>query len=445
MVCHRALTKRRLLKYGVTLAFFTLLAQVYFHKDEVKLNKHDIIQKYSKLYSPRGPLTRRPSTPPANVQQLLESMNKRRDRVRKVCSDPDIRRKSEELSDHTLVSRMHHFVYCPVEKSASTFWRRFLYQLEFTNPMQSPFNVSVREAYDGMTSRVKVFEKGKKLKKLLEAATKVIFVRDPFYRLFSAYVDKLMSPNPFYWELWGLPATRKYRPEKQALKGAKLCGSNVTFPEFIHLVTDELWLEESHVMPISRMCDPCGFNYTVIGKLETFTRDTRLVLEYLGLNENQVGLDRMSHDVFSDAVRDSVTDALSDSWLNMTLKCVSRTEVARRIWRKLQLRGFISWRLNFELRPEDVKTLQSGDFIDILEAAAKASAEFQDLRFQKRQALQEALKSLKSWQYDEIMRIFTADFLMFGYNSSELLGNLHNVKTTGAFDWWKDWDLSALV
>ncbi|KAL8595979.1 hypothetical protein ACOMHN_018291 [Nucella lapillus] len=34
------------------------------------------------------------------------------------------------------------------------------------------------------------------------SAFRNIFVRNPYSRMFSAYVDKVFAPNPTFWKLW---------------------------------------------------------------------------------------------------------------------------------------------------------------------------------------------------------------------------------------------------
>ncbi|CAL1540574.1 unnamed protein product [Lymnaea stagnalis] len=372
---------------------------------------------------------------------VLESMMTRQRRIQETC-EQGIGNIQQPFEDHILVSRMSHFFYCPVEKTASTFWRRFLYQLEFTKPMKSPFDVSVKQAYDGMTKQVKLFEKGQKLKNMLRLSTKILFVRDPYSRIFSAYVDKLLAPNPVFWTTWGVPAVTRYRP------GAALtptCGADARFFEFVSLIVDQEWGLEPHVMPIYKLCAPCWANYTVVGKMETFMRDTGHVLEYLGLNVSQLGFEKMDEDVINDAVEDSVNDAMSEEWLNKTLKCIGKLGVARRIWRKLQLRGFISWRLNFNLKPDYVAAMQGKDFIEILKQTLRASTDKRELRFQKRYALLEAFSGLKQSQLESIAMIFKPDFMMFGYDPQMMARDLKDFAQTGAFDWDKSWDLSEVI
>ncbi|KAH9504253.1 hypothetical protein Btru_064460 [Bulinus truncatus] len=343
------------------------------------------------------------------------------------------------MTSKWLVSRRHQFLYCPVEKVASTFWRRFLHQLEYTSPMKvanrlfvrvayrlfvrvanrlfvrlanilfvrvanrlfvrvanslfvrvanrlfvrvayglfvrSPFDVDAHRMYATTDNNTAVHEAGDKLTQLLMTSTKLVFVRDPYSRLFSAYVGKLLFLNPIFWNVWGLYARHAERgggrrgarndvlpwgpcwlsaPLLYAVKTFRqttalaekasedTCGDDVTFREFVSLATSARGELDHHVMSINRLCSPCLVNYTIIGKMETFLRDTRLLLHRLGVDEGHVELGRMQDDVRRDAVEDSVHDPMSESWLNRTLKCVSKADVVRSIWRKLQIRGFIS-------------------------------------------------------------------------------------------------------
>ncbi|XP_059140498.1 carbohydrate sulfotransferase 9-like isoform X1 [Physella acuta] len=394
-------------------------------------------------HPPMKQLTQAPNKtpPPAKTDaDVWESMSSRRKLVEQTCAR-GVGVLREPVINHTLVSRMHHFIYCPVEKTASTFWRRFLYQLEFTDPMQSPFDVSVKTAYDAMTlHRLQVFEKKSRLQLLLDLSTKLLFVRDPYSRIFSAYVDKLLAPNPVFWETWGVPSVRLYRNNC-----GSSCGDDVTFSEFVSYTLDHEWGYEPHVMPIFRLCSPCWVNYTIVGKMETFRRDTRHLLTYLQLNESRLGLERLHDDVVRDAVEDSVNDAMSEAWLNSSLKCTDKIGVAKRIWRKLQIRGLISWRRNFDLDPKYVETMQGEDYINILKQSLGASTDVQELALQKEQAKLEAFSTLTHGQISKLQEIYMPDFKLFGYDEETLVDQLKNIQNTNALDWTKSWDMEKVI
>ena len=140
-------------------------------------------------------------------------------------------------------------------------------------------------------------------------------------RLLSAYVDKLLAPNPILWSMWGLPsvalchepATKPWCKDRSGYirhqqnifpagdveqpvskvepdgTASTSCGEDVTFPEYVKLATTTLARTNAHVMPIYRMCSPCYVNYTVIGHMETFDKDVRLLLPKINVTESQVG------------------------------------------------------------------------------------------------------------------------------------------------------------
>ncbi|KAK7474907.1 hypothetical protein BaRGS_00033862, partial [Batillaria attramentaria] len=115
----------------------------------------------------------------------------------------------------SMISRKHKLLYCPVGKVASTFLTRFLIAAEETKPVLSPFSISPQKA---MRVRQKHGDRGavfmsvhqavqtRTEKDFLNNLKRVLFVRSPYERLWSAYVDKLIYPNRYYWEEWGIPA-----------------------------------------------------------------------------------------------------------------------------------------------------------------------------------------------------------------------------------------------
>ncbi|KAH9504251.1 hypothetical protein Btru_064454 [Bulinus truncatus] len=352
------------------------------------------------------------------------------------------------MTSKWLVSRRHQFLYCPVEKVASTFWRRFLHQLEYTSPMKSPFDVSVQKVYGDVDTNIAVKEKGVKLQRLLLKTTKLLFVRDPYYRLFSAYVDKLLAPNPTYWKLWGVEAIGQFRYATPANFSDEVCGEDVSFREFVSFVTTPTGQADPHVMSINKLCSPCHVNYTIIGKMETFIRDTRLLIKQLGVDEGHIELDRMSEDVSRDAVEDSVIDSMSESWLNESLRCVSKADVVRRIWRKLQIRGFISWRIDYNMDQRNVRDINGPLLVEVLKVAAKASTNRTELKIQKSQALLEAFSTITEEQFASLKQVFQTDFQLFNYNARPdklSRSRLDKVTYTGAFDWKKNWNLKSVL
>ena len=99
------------------------------------------------------------------------------------------------------------------------------------------------------------------------------FVRHPFDRLASAYINKL--------EQVLLPSSEKKivqigvaaRQVYQATHG------NVTFPNFLDYVVKEgeksAQALDSHWFPYYTKCNYCSMNYSFIGRMETFDEDLK--------------------------------------------------------------------------------------------------------------------------------------------------------------------------
>ena len=267
-----------------------------------------------------------------------------------------------------------------------------------------------------------------------------MFVRDPYHRLLSAYVDKLLAPNPVYWDLWGKSAMQ-FRNQTTWPK----CGQDVKFDEFVTLVVRGNWKSDVHVMPVYMQCPPCLLNFTVIGKMDTFKRDALEIAAMLNVSETQIAFDRMEDDVVMDAIVDSSKDALSKGWLNETLKCVSYNEVLRRIVRKLQLRGIISWRFKFPFQGNQSKSVTYDSLISLLKTARKTFLNHTELKLQKNQAFLEAYRTISYDTRKFLHNIYKLDEVFFGYESFKLpTYNSKDVFNTEAFDFSKDWDLSVL-
>lgn len=158
-------------------------------------------------------------------------------------------------------------LYCPVEKVGTTFWRRFIYQLKEKSRFRHPFEINIERALGQKfqrptnESRVEQFDNH----------FKFAFVRNPYHRVLSAYVDKVFAPNPMFWERFGKPAIELSRGNK-----APACFHDATFQEFVRFVVRALQTKTSddpHFNIASEMCQPCLLNFNFIGTFFSQTCD----------------------------------------------------------------------------------------------------------------------------------------------------------------------------
>lgn len=126
----------------------------------------------------------------------------------------------------------------------------------------------------------------KQIVRRLKTYTKVLFLREPFERLVSAFRDKFESPNSYYHPVFGKPIITKYRANATRL--ALLTGEGVTFKEFIQYLLDVRRPVgmDIHWERVVQLCSPCFIDYDFIGKFETIEEEANFLLRKIGAPAN---------------------------------------------------------------------------------------------------------------------------------------------------------------
>lgn len=111
---------------------------------------------------------------------------------------------------------------------------------------------------------------------------KALFVRHPFERLVSAYIDKALRPRSevqwFYQTYW------------EKIPGVKAENRSPTFSEFVDFVLGTPVREwDEHWSPYYSRCQPCLLDYDFVGKLETADRDFPLLFSEIGVDARLFG------------------------------------------------------------------------------------------------------------------------------------------------------------
>ncbi|XP_070172972.1 uncharacterized protein [Littorina saxatilis] len=351
---------------------------------------------------------------------VWKGVQKERKRLLRSKCEEHVNHKSKKsvYDSHSIVDRKHNFLYCPVEKSASTFFRRFMYSLvhnnrskeskEITSPFKIPIEAALAFKYDTLRT---LFRKGQE--HFADDSVKFIVAREPFSRLFSAYVDKLLVPNSVYWPDWGVPIVSAYRqsPSNHSLA----CGNDVTFPEFVKYVIAELHSSDEHVVPVNARCSPCEVKFSVIAHMETLRSDFEYLTSVLKVSIANYSTETLMDDVTTDAIMDSTYSAFE---FHKDLKpCVTKHEMCKRLWRKMQLRGIISDELSFPLTQEETVKISAADMMRLLLDARKRSQQNTlKLRQQTYQALKDAFEKVPTDDILKLVKIYSLDFELFGYS-----------------------------
>ncbi|RXN18511.1 carbohydrate sulfotransferase 12-like protein [Labeo rohita] len=222
--------------------------------------------------------------------------------------------------NHLIVDDRHGVIYCFVPKVACTNWKRVMIVLSqnlkapdgapYLDPLDIPLtmihNSTLHKTFNKLWMRFGRYSRPLMHHKL-KNYTKFLFVRDPFVRLISAFRDKFVKPDEYFYNMYGSVMLRRYANISEppdSVKEAFAEGIRLSFTHFIKYLLDPQTEEEKpfneHWQQMYRLCHPCQIEYDFIGKLETLDEDTEHLLKILGLDnyihfppgyENRTALD----------------------------------------------------------------------------------------------------------------------------------------------------------
>ena len=347
-----------------------------------------------------------------------KSMSERRKFTTQYCH------KQKRLNRGKMAGNMYlyepkHIAYCAVPKAGCTFWKRimrFLNKDFDPKSVSNPFDISRRYTHYAPFKTTPTFalSSNKFPISLKNRRNTIMFSRDPYSRVWSAYLDKLFLPD--FWRTQGINIVKA---ERNHASGISLtCGHDVIFGEFIRYIVHNLKHAsvESHFAPIHTICDPCRINFTYIGNLETFANDVTYILkeiEITSLIESELFNNTAEHEIKS----------LSEDYLDMTNRhwnstCKNKTLICERLWKVFQMNGYIGFEVQL---PSGLNNAKNGDqlkeqFISQAIAAHKSSKQtHKHLKAQKRLSLANAYKALPHNLLLEFQAAYDIDFELFGY------------------------------
>uniref|UniRef100_A0A673A5A1 Carbohydrate sulfotransferase n=1 Tax=Sphaeramia orbicularis TaxID=375764 RepID=A0A673A5A1_9TELE len=281
-----------------------LTAQIKNSPSDLRLQRASLSSSPSVLdepaVSPKQPVTKRhrklllksPSSAPGGEeeqQQTLARMQESRRRLlSEVCAkyQPGV---TEQLVSQRQVSRVYvedryKLLYCEVPKSGCSNWKRVLMVLggSATSTRDIPHDAA---HYANHLRRLESYDRAG-IADRLASYTKVLFVREPFERLVSAFRDKFESPNSYYHPVFGRPIISRYRAN--ATRTALRTGAGVTFREFVQYLLDVRRPVgmDIHWEPVSQLCNPCLLRYNFIGKFENLEEEANFLLQSVGAPRN---------------------------------------------------------------------------------------------------------------------------------------------------------------
>ncbi|XP_052783275.1 carbohydrate sulfotransferase 8-like [Mya arenaria] len=172
----------------------------------------------------------------------------------------------------------HRILFCGIAKVSSSFWKQVLTVLGKSETYSSPFEVKGARSV-GVLSRIQQYTELNDMDNASEfnLTTAFMFVRNPYARLYSGYVDKLYTPIPGMFQVIGREAALTVRNCSKDFEYAY----DITFREFVQyilqLYKDNKYID-GHFKPMTEKCDACAIPYTFIGHLETLEDDAKYLM-----------------------------------------------------------------------------------------------------------------------------------------------------------------------
>ncbi|XP_060078168.1 carbohydrate sulfotransferase 9-like [Ylistrum balloti] len=309
---------------------------------------------------------------------------------------------------HLIYNKEKQILYCKATKAGSTFWGRLFLQID-KQRIASPFEIKPQI---GVSNVLPSHDEWRHFDLILKKSQKFIIVRHPLERLYSGYVDKVFSPNRFYWDVIGKHVVKTFRK-----KSKTKCGHDVTFHEFLQYAAHAETTganRDVHVLSLWKSCSPCHVKYDIIGKMETFKDDIFYILDKLNLKPYKDALRNISTDVVNDALYDTAQGYAS--MRSLATHCITKQNTAERIWIKLKARGFIAADLPV---PEDMFYKNENRLFEIFKDAYSKSVRKlgrQGLKRQQHAIFLETIKRIPQQTIKKIADAYYMDFQMFGYD-----------------------------
>ncbi|MFT7798584.1 carbohydrate sulfotransferase 8-like [Arapaima gigas] len=246
-----------------------------------------LLLKSNPIWHPHNSSSSSFSSSQTSWHRLASVQEARKQLMNEVCAkykSQSTRTITPQHVSRIFVEDRHKLLYCEVPKVGCSNWKRVLMVLGglAASTQEIPHDAV---HYGNHLKRLDSFNR-QDITWRLNTYTKVLFVREPFERLVSAFRDKFESPNTYYHPVFGRPIISRYRPN--ASQAALRTGTGVTFKEFMQYLLDvhRPVGMDIHWEHVNQLCSPCLLQYDFIGRFETMEEDANFLLHRTGAPGN---------------------------------------------------------------------------------------------------------------------------------------------------------------
>ncbi|XP_055959325.1 carbohydrate sulfotransferase 11-like [Patella vulgata] len=316
-------------------------------------------------------------------------------------------RNSAKVSTHYnfFSSSKHGLSYCQSPKVGCTHWInifRFLANATGDVLYKSPFDIPRLVTHEGSKRRM---EYTTKLDKTINRNFKFMFVRNPYARLWSAFLDKFFLPD--FWRSEGV-IIQTYLKKRRVS-----CAKGISFGEFLeYIVSKPPSKLNEHWAPFRYICDPCDFHPDFIGNMETFKQDNKYILEKFGLA--WIADDIVSRDHAMQEIR-MLSEYNFDLLKVYKTECLNATSLSKLLWKTFQINGYI--RINSILEESKNSNWNCETFTNkVLQQHKADKLSSEKAKDQKLVYMTAAYSRVPNSVLIKLRKLYKDDFEMFGYD-----------------------------
>ena len=318
-------------------------------------------------------------------------------------------------STHYFRSRMYNIAYCKVPKCGSTFWTRLFTLLdngiEATNDLMKLSRASIHSRRHTFSDKVdNVIQ--------LQSPT-ILSSRNPYSRLFSAFIDKSYLPIMY-------SINYHIKGTVRNISDINNCPGRVTFQDFLHWIVTSAQQGkrlDRHWAPIFTLCKPCKVRPLAILHQETFAQDVDFITKYMSV-------EKAKYDFIKNTLQGQRDEVSLPSIIGIILKRASKPstlnclggwgEAMHRVWNSLVIQGFISVNAEYPsglfAAMKDPSDGQEASEI-ILSVIAKHPMTSEEKHTQRNNALKAAYAKIEDKTINAIKQLYREDFDLFGYSN----------------------------
>ncbi|KAL4225153.1 hypothetical protein ACF0H5_015846 [Mactra antiquata] len=353
-----------------------------------------------------------------NISHVKDYQRQRVANIHHVCSNTTLFNHAAEVNRRPFRyyhSTKYKFLYCKVAKVGSTFWSQAFDILHMNN-------YTLDKITEGRLSiHIQTMKYRSHLSyNYLTRYQTIIPARNPFSRLFSAYIDKsylrlLKSLNK--------SVLIKFLPNKETeqAQNQTTCPPDVTFEDFLKYVirTNEVGIPSElnvHWRPIYSLCLPCRMNVSVVVQQETMKQDVIYALDTLHINTKEK--EKILSLLNVNRINSTIPGVVKTSYGSVNRTCFSRLDLAQRLWKAFQIQGYIRNNQSFPNDVLNVTTVEDKLFVTnvILKTIEHNPMTSDEIAAQRYQALVKAYRNITRETIRKISEMYEADFKLFGYS-----------------------------